>query len=186
MKALLNFLARLAHRRRANLTLGASSSVDWLRVGALRGRAVVGDNSIIRCRIDFDSPSGVVAIGSRTYLGASHLVCHSRIEIGDDVIISWGVTIVDHNSHSLQWRHRKDDVLQWAAGEKTWDGVKVAPVKIGDRVWIGFGATILKGVKVGDGAIVAAGAMVTRDVPPYCIVGGNPAKVIRQLSDDER
>jgi galactoside O-acetyltransferase len=102
------------------------------------------------------------------------------------VIISWGVTIVDHNSHSLQWRHRKEDVRRWAIGEKIWDGVKVAPVTIGSRVWIGFGATILKGVRVGEGAIVAAGAVVTRDVPPYCIVGGNPAREIRQLSDDER
>lgn len=186
MRALLNFIARLANMRRANLRLGNESSVDWVRIGALRGRVVVGDNSIIRSRIDFDTASGLVTIGSRTYLGASHLVCHSRIDIGDDVIVSWGVTIVDHNSHPLQWRHRKEDVLRWAAGVKVWDGVKVAAVTIGSRVWIGFGATILKGVNVGEGAIVAAGAVVTRDVPPYCIVGGNPARVIRELSDDER
>jgi acetyltransferase-like isoleucine patch superfamily enzyme len=59
-------------------------------------------------------------------------------------------------------------------------------VKICDRVWIGFGVTILKGIIVGEGAILAAGTVVTRDVPPYCIVGGNPARVIRELSDDER
>ena len=59
-------------------------------------------------------------------------------------------------------------------------------MKIGGRGWIGFGATILKGVTVGEGSIVAAGAMVTHDVPPYCIVGGNPARLIRELEDHER
>lgn len=184
--AQLNFIAKFANRRRGNLKLGIESSVDWLKIGALSGKIVVGDNSIIRCRIDFDNAAGAVAIGSRTYIGASHFVCHSRIDIGDDVIVSWGVTIVDHNSHSLLWRHRKDDVLRWAKGEKVWDGVTISPVTIGSRVWVGFGATILKGVNVGEGAIVGAGAVVTRDIPPYCVAGGNPARVIRELSDDER
>jgi galactoside O-acetyltransferase len=186
MMYLLNLLAKLANPRRTHLKRGKGTSVDWLKVGALRGQVVIGEHSIINCRIDFDSPSGTVIIGDRTYIGASHLVCHTKIEIGNDVIVSWGVTIVDHNSHSLQWRHRRDDVTQWVNGKKGWDQVKVAPVKICHRVWIGFGVSILKGVTVGQGAILAAGAVVTRDVPPYCIVGGNPAQVIRELSDDER
>lgn len=186
MKAALNLLAKLANPRRTHLKYGKGTSVDWVRVGALRGQVVIGEKSIINCRIDFDSPSGTVIIGDRTYLGASHLVCHTKIEIGSDVIVSWGVTIVDHDSHSLQWRYRKDDVSHWANRKKSWSHVKIAPVKICDRVWIGFGVTILKGIIVGEGAILAAGAVVTRDVPPYCIVGGNPARVIRELSDDER
>ena len=186
MKAALNLFAKLANPRRTHLRYGKGTSVDWVRVGALRGQVVIGEKSIINCRIDFDSPSGTVIIGDRTYLGASHLVCHTKIEIGSDVIVSWGVTIVDHNSHSLQWRYRKDDVSHWANRKKSWSRVKIAPVKICDRVWIGFGVTILKGINVGEGAILAAGAVVTRDVPPYCIVGGNPARVIRELSDDER
>ena len=63
--------------------------------------------------------------------------------------------------------------------------VKIAPVRIGDKAWIGFNAIILKGVTVGEGAIVAAGAVVTKDVPPYTIVAGNPARVIRTLSEPE-
>lgn len=96
-------------------------------------------------------------------------------------MISWGVTIVDHNSHSVEWSHRKNDVLDWAKGQKDWSHVKVAPVTIEDRVWIGFNAIILKGVTLGEGAIVAAGAVVTKDVPPYTVVAGNPAQVIRRL-----
>lgn len=186
MKTLLNLLAKFANPRRIHLKYGKGTSVDWVRIGAVGGKVFIGENSIINCRIDFDNPSGTVTIGDRTYLGASHIVCHTNIEIGSDVIVSWGVTIVDHNSHSLQWRHRKHDVSQWANGKKNWGHVKVAPVKICDKVWIGFGASIMKGITVGEGAILAAGAVVTRDVPPYCIVGGNPAQVIRELSDDER
>jgi acetyltransferase-like isoleucine patch superfamily enzyme len=59
-------------------------------------------------------------------------------------------------------------------------------VVIGNDVWIGYGATLMAGVTVGDGAIVAAGAVVTKDVPPYAIVGGVPAKVIKYRFDDEQ
>jgi galactoside O-acetyltransferase len=60
------------------------------------------------------------------------------------------------------------------------------PVKIEDKVWIGFNSIILKGVTVGEGAIVGAGSVVTKDVPPYTIVAGNPARIIRELTPEER
>ena len=61
----------------------------------------------------------------------------------------------------------------------------IDPVDIGNDVWVGYGALIMDGVKIGDGAIVAAGAVVTKDVPPYAIVGGVPAKIIRYRFDSE-
>lgn len=143
----------------------------------------IGNDCIVHARIDFDSTKGVVTIGSRTYIGTSHIVCHTKVDIGDDVIISWGVTIVDHDSHSLYASARHDDVLLWGKGRKSWAGVKINPVVIRDRSWIGFGATILKGVTVGEGAVIGAKSVVTRDVPPNCVVAGNPARVIRSLGD---
>jgi galactoside O-acetyltransferase len=98
------------------------------------------------------------------------------------VLVSWGVTIVDHNSHALEWDLRRDDVTEWMAGRKRWDHVKVAPVTIGNKCWIGFGASILKGVTVGEGAVIGACAVVTRDVPPFTVVAGNPAQEIRVLN----
>lgn len=65
-------------------------------------------------------------------------------------------------------------------------GMHPAPIRIGKRVWIGAHATVLPGVTIGDGAIVAAGAVVTKDVPAYTIVGGVPARVIRTLTEEER
>lgn len=106
--------------------------------------------------------------------------------MGDDVVISWGVTIVDHNSHSLSWPERANDVLDWGRGTKDWQNVKIAQVQIDNKVWIGFNAIILKGVAIGEGAIVAAGAVVTKDVPPYSVVAGNPARVIRTLTGSEQ
>ena len=170
-------------RQQTDVQVGVGSSVRWWRLGAKSGRLRIGSKSIIRCRIDFDSPRGEVLIGDRCYLGASHLVCHTGIMIGDDVIISWGVTVVDHDSHALNWAERDLDVADWMRGVKRWDAVTVRPVRIGDKAWIGFGASILKGVSVGEGAVVGANAVVTRDVPPYTVVAGNPARIVRRLEE---
>ena len=181
----IDWLVGFMMRRGADVQIGAGSSVSWWRLGAKSGRLRVGSGSIIRCRIDFDSPNGEVLIGDRCYLGSSHLVCHTGIKIGDDVIMSWGVTIVDHDSHSLNWAERQFDVADWMRGVKRWDSVTVRPVVIGDKAWIGFGASILKGVSIGEGAVVGANAVVTRDVPPYVVVAGNPARVVRQLKEGQ-
>ena len=182
--ALGNALLGLLWRRSGRIKVGADASVRWwglhIRNG---GNIVIGKDSIIRCRIDFDSPHGQVLIGERCFLGVSHLVCHTGITIGDDVIMSWGVTLVDHDSHSLLWNERQHDVRDWLRGIKRWDAVTIAPVKIGNKAWIGFGASILKGVNVGEGAVIGANAVVTKDVPPYTVVVGNPARVVRHLND---
>ncbi len=62
---------------------------------------------------------------------------------------------------------------------KDWSNVKSSPITIKDKAWIGFNSIILKGVTIGEGAVVAAGSVVTQDVPDYAVVGGNPAKIIK-------
>lgn len=179
---ILNGLFKLRYRG-GGLTVGKNSRVDYWRLNGRGGKIVIGKDCLIHARVDFDAPSGHVTIGDRCFIGASHLVCHSGISIGNDVIMSWGITIVDHNSHAVDWEGRKDDVRLWAVGQKDWTHVKIAPVTIGDKVWIGFGASILKGVTIGEGAVIGAKSVVTRDVPAYAVVAGNPASIVRQLGD---
>ena len=154
----------------------------WERVRATDGASLaIGADCIIGCQISFDRPDAKIFIGNRCFIGRSHIVCASEVSLGDDVVISWGVTIVDHNSHDISWEGRKNDVLEWARGSKDWTNVKSAPVKIHDKVWIGFNAIILKGVTIGEAAVVAAGAVVSKDVKAYTVVAGNPAVEIRDL-----
>ncbi len=88
---------------------------------------------------------------------------------------------MDHDSHHPDFAKRRNDVVDWGRGEKDWTHVAMAPVRIEDKVWIGFNAIVLKGVTVGTGSVVAAGAIVTRDVPPWTVVAGAPARVVKEL-----
>lgn len=179
--SLVNSVFAIRYRNAGKFSFGKNSKIAFWRLRGRGGRIRIGEDSIIHCSIDFDGPDGQVTIGDRCYLGASHLVCHTGIDIGNDVIMSWGITVVDHNSHSVNWNERKNDVALWMRGEKDWTGVKIAPVKIGDKAWIGFGASILKGVQIGEGAVVGAHSVVTKNIPAYAVVAGNPAQIIRQM-----
>ena len=115
-----------------------------------------------------------LSIGSNCSFGAyNHITCANKITIGDSLLTGKWVTITD-NSHgetdkdTLGMRPQKRPITS------------KGPVVIGNNVWIGDKATILPGVTIGDGAVIAANAVVTKDVPAYSVVGGNPAKVIKQ------
>lgn len=162
------------------------------RSGNAEERVSIGRNSVLSCRIVLEREIGTVSIGDDTYIGSSSILCSKKICIGNNVLISWGCTICDHDSHSLNWRDRAEDVRQWREGLlqdglngaskiKNWDVVQMSPVTICDKVWLGMNVTILKGVTVGEGSVVAAGSIVTKDVPPWSLVGGNPARIIRNL-----
>lgn len=154
-----------------------------------------GDDNILYSKIIFERKSGSVTIGDRCHLGGgTSIISVNSVEIGSDVIISWGVTIYDHNSHSIYWEERKSDVLLEKKAlcgnrnlleNKNWDVVVSKPIRIEDKVWIGFGASIMKGVTIGEGAVVAANSVVVKDVPPYTIVGGNPARIIKRINNEK-
>ena len=145
----------------------------------------VGEDSMIEGELIFDKSDAAISVGNRVFFSGT-IVAAKEVHIGDDVMISWGVTITDHNSHSLKSSERAQDVLDWKIGKKDWSNVKMSPVKICDKVWIGFNSIILKGVTIGEGAIVGAGSVVTKSVPPWTIVGGNPARVIREIPSEDR
>ena len=141
----------------------------------------IDEFSTFEGRVFFEREAAETRIGARTFVGNSSILCAQLINIGDDVLISFGVTISDHNSHSVVFEHRAQDVLQWREGKKEWTHVKISPVTIGSKSWIGMHAIILPGVTIGEGAVVGAGSVVTKDVPPYTVAAGNPARVIREL-----
>lgn len=128
----------------------------------------IGDRSVVSPGARFNIGEGAsVTVGSRTLINENCII-YSRdsVSIGDDCAISWGVRIMDTDFHVLV-----------KEGERL---PMEAPVRIGDHVWIGSNATVLKGVSIGDDAVVGAGAVVTRDVPPRTVVAGNPARPIHE------
>jgi len=122
------------------------------------------------------------------------LISRSRIEIGDDVMILCGCTFHDHDAHSIYYKHRIDDqsrhLQNWECGNllknKDWSTVRTAPIEIRDYAWIGFDVVILKGVTIGEGAIIGARSLVTSDVPPWSIAAGCPARVIKEIPHEMR
>jgi Acetyltransferase (isoleucine patch superfamily) len=151
----------------------------------------IGKDSMVGCNFIFESDQGFIKIGQRTFInGGTSVISRNKIEIGNDVTIGWGCYLYDHNSHSLNYQDRIVDIKTqrqdyFCGGDfitnKNWSTVKSAAIKIEDKVWIGFNTIILKGVTIGEGAIVGAGAVVTKDVLPYTVVAGNPAQVVKNI-----
>lgn len=131
-------------------------------------------------------PMNIVSVGKYSYgeLNVMQRDGKTKLTIGNCVSIAKNVFFildVEHNTNILSTFPFKNRLLK----DKTPESFSKGDIIIGDDVWIGFGATILSGVKIGRGAVVAAGALVTKDVEPYAIVGGVPAKFIRYRFDED-
>jgi acetyltransferase-like isoleucine patch superfamily enzyme len=131
---------------------------------------------------------GKIAIGEFCFIGEQTRIWSAKeITIGDRVLISHNVNIFDNDTHPVnpQARHEQFKQIITTGQPKSID-LRERPVIIADDVLVGCNSIILSGVVIGKGAIVGAGSVVTRDIPPYTIVVGNPAKVIREIPEDER
>lgn len=147
----------------------------------------IGQDSLVAGVLVVEDENSSLTIGDRVFVGGNSLVdCVQQITIGDDVLISYQVIIMDSDNHSLRASERIGDLQRWRNQAYDWSRVSNAPVVIHSKAWIGARAIITKGVTIGEGGVVAAGSVVTKDVPPYTIVAGNPARVIRELGSDER
>jgi len=156
-----------------------------------RTYVTIGERCIVNATFTFESLTGEVLIGDNVHLGGVHFICKTKISIGNDVTMAWGITIYDHNSHSIYWEDRKNDNRQCYDDyrnykgnnivNKDWSNVVSKPVVIESKVWIGFDVTILKGVTIGEGAVIGAKSVVTKDVPAWTVVAGNPAIVVKSL-----
>ena len=132
---------------------------------------------------------GYLVVGKHTY-GKPFIRLQrgseARVSIGDYCSIAKEVVILPGGVHPVNWVSTFPFRIKFGLPGAYEDGMPLTKgdINIGSDVWIGTGSTILSGVNIGHGAVVAAGSMVTKDIPPYCIVGGVPAKEIGKRFDD--
>jgi acetyltransferase-like isoleucine patch superfamily enzyme len=131
---------------------------------------------------------GCIKVGKYCYIGEHSRIWSSKcIAIGDRVLISHNVNIFDNSTHPVSAKKRHEQFRQIiTTGHPINIDLDEQPVMIGNDVLIGCMSIILAGVTIGEGAIIGAGSVVTKDIPPYTIAAGNPARIIREIPPDER
>lgn len=122
------------------------------------------------CIFNISAPNSKIIIGDNVGISGSTICATTSVTIGNNVLIGSGCLISDTDSHPIDWEDRLYD-----RNEKT----RKAPIVIKDNAFIGARSIILKGVTIGEGAVIGAGSVVSKDVPPYSIVCGNPARVVK-------
>src|SRR5258708_7142193 len=128
--AILGWRSRLS----GAVNIGRGSTIAWRRIRRVAGNTLsVGEDSVVHAEISFEETGGRIQIGDRSFIGRSHLICYRSLVIGNDVIMSWGIPVTDHDSHSVDWTHRRHDVLEWDKGRKNWEHIARAPVVIYDK-----------------------------------------------------
>lgn len=148
----------------------------------------VGFNSHILGQLCVFKHGAEIEIGDDCYIGEyARLWSAKKIHIGNRVLISHNVSIFDSLTHPINATKRHQQFLTIISkGHPKNIDLSEAAVFIQDDVWIGAMSIVLKGVTIGEGAIVGAGSVVTKDVPSWTVVAGNPAKIIRKIGIDER
>ena len=129
----------------------------------------LGDYSVVESYSCINNAVGDVVIGDHTRIGLHNTVI-GPVTIGSHVNLAQGITITALNHNFAEKEQRIDE-----------QGVSTNPVRIGDDIWIGANAVILAGVSIGNHSVVAAGAVVTKDVPAHSLVAGVPAKIIKEI-----
>lgn len=167
-----------------NVKLGLGARM--INLGSAEQAVLEGDCVVRGClRVE---PQGRMRIGSFVYVGDGAIVsAQSEVTIGEATLLAHGVMVFDNNSHPIN-PHAREIQFRRMVGVKdryTPIVVDAAPVRIGRRCWIGMNAMVMKGVSVGDDTIVAAGSVVTADLPSGVVAAGNPARVLRELTAEE-
>ena len=184
---------------------------DWYP-GRIPENAAVDDTAYLETTYSFcffrsELPCGVeIGLGASTYLGTmfdvgprgrvklgkfalvhgARIICDSEITIGDYALLSWNVVLMDtyRVAFNVSERRKELERVPTRTPRLADADVPARPVHIGPNVWIGFDSCVLPGVTIGEGSVVGARSVVAEDVPPYAVVAGNPARVIRRLEHD--
>ena len=167
------FGRNLAIRHPGKIELGNNVTIDDNTLidgrGAGTAGLVLGDDVLINRNCIIQAKTGAIRLGRHTSIGCNCVIVSMLgVELGESVLLAGGCYI-------SAGAYRIDDSTRAVMDQSAYSK---GPIRIGDHVWIGTGATILDGVTIGRGAVIGAGAVVTKDVPELSIVGGVPAKVI--------
>lgn len=149
---------------------------------------ILGENSSVYMGCMFDmGMEAQLTVGAYSLINGLWLICDQRVTIGTHCLVSWNVVIMDNFRAPENIPLRRRMLEEFAAGRdrRLTPAIKPRPVVIGHNVWIGFDCCILPGVRIGDGSIIGARSVVDGEIPPYCIAAGNPARIIRFLSEKE-
>jgi acetyltransferase-like isoleucine patch superfamily enzyme len=151
-------------------------------------RIVVGPHTHVNGELFLFANGGQITLGEWCYVGeGSRIWSSGSVKIGNRVNISHSVNIFDSLTHPMRAADRHQQIKTiLTQGHPREISLGERPVTICDDVWLGAGSIILRGVTIGEGAIIGAGSVVTKDVPPFSVVAGNPAVLIRELSPKER
>lgn len=157
----------------------------WLHSLGPRERVQIGDHVICRGLIRMEEfAPGQLEIGDHSHIGDDCVIsCAERVRIGRRCLLAHGVQIFDNNSHPVDAGERAHDyrVLLGQVPPPR-PPIATGPVILEDGVWLGLGTIVLKGVTIGENTVVAAGSVVTHDLPPRVIAAGNPARPVRELA----
>lgn len=146
----------------------------------------IGENSLVNGDLIINPYGGKIRIGNFCYIGHnSRIQSDTNITIGNDVQISYNVSIIDNNAHEIDSYERVNStrkiLLAGFENIRERGNIIGKEIIIEDEVWINFNCIILKGVKIGKGAIIGAGSVVTKDIPAYTFAAGNPARIIKKV-----
>ena len=134
-------------------------------------------------------PKGRVKLGNFTLVHGARIICDAEVTIGDYALISWNVVLMDTWRLPRAARDRRAE-LELVPTRRprlaTGDNALARPIRIERNVWVGFDCCVLPGVTIGEGSVVGARSVVIEDVPPFTVVAGNPACVIRRLDPQTR
>ena len=149
-------------------------------ISARLGRVEIGSRSCVRGVLETQRNGGSIQVGKNCYIGDhTRIWAADSIIIGNHVLIAHNCNIFDNDTHPINLYERREDAenIIWKGIRNDYKTLRYAPIVIEDDAWIGCNCIIMKGVSIGEGAIVAAGSVVTKDVPTKTIVGGNPARI---------
>lgn len=148
-----------------------------------RGDISIGRDFVCRGTLRREAFGGNIVVGDRVYIGDYSVISSgASIVIEDDVTVSYNVSIFDNDTHPLDPGARSAHLRGiMTVGHSVAVSVPAEPIVIERNAWLGLGVIVLKGVTIGHGAVVAAGSVVTKDVPPGGVVAGNPASLVKGL-----